>query len=283
VETVDSLSTAPNTRQAVAIAADAAGNAYVAYLDGSWYLWLGERKKGSTTWKLSTISTGMARAPAIALDGNGGLHIAWSDTDGGDGILKHSYRAATDQSFTTETVDPQLGAGYWTALAIDAAGALQLAEVVSTGTMTDDVSLATKASGGTWSVSKVGEVSLPTEVKVALDAQGAPQLAWTDPDLRAVRHAWKPGAQWQMESVSEGDVKDSAAIAFLSGLPHLAYSDGQSAVQHAWQSGSSWQTEQVNVDGTMIALVGDGQGGLRMSFRDGTSGAVRYAYFGPSP
>ena len=280
-ETIESLTSAVYARQSVAIVANANGDAFVAYVDGSADLRLGERKKGVTGWTRSTIATRTMRAPSIGLDAVGTLHLVWGD-DGGAGKLMHAVRPSGATSFTTETADAQSGAGYGTSMAPDASGRLFVAEIVW-GSVKDGIALAQEGAAPPFTVDPVGTVTSSIDVSLALDAGGSPRVAWTDSDQSVLRLAKHVAAGWQVEDVLAGSVQESSAVAVALGEVHLAFSDSDGAVRHAFLSQGAWTSEVVSAGGTGISMLVDAGGRLRMRFRDGTSGAVRYAYFTPDP
>ncbi len=147
------------------------------------------------------------------------------------------------------------------------------------------VEYATNADGAV-RVEPVG--SGPTDYEfatsVALDARGAPAVAYYDSKERQLELARRGDSGWAIEVVDDqGDAGRYPALAFApDGGPHIVYfvADGQNAgtIRHAWQEGQVWRYETIDRleevrtgrvgARKLVALAFDADGRMHIAYTD---------------
>ena len=207
-------------------------------------------------WQVQTVD---ARGDAgyttsLALDANGYPHISYNRRiRGPNGTVSYlMYTRWDGVRWRTETVRGNVFSK--SSLALDAAGNPHIAFRMGTSAVVGYAHW----DGGAWQVQSVDQVSFPQTFglgSLALDANDNPHIVYNtfnngsgNPEL--LKHAYWDGAAWQVQTVDNGLVYDSALALDANGAPHAGYairSDFDTYVlKYAFWDGLVWQTEIVD-------------------------------------
>ena len=232
-----------------------------------------------TVEELSSMAPGNVSGTDVAVDGGGGLHVAWvADT----GVW---YASGDGTSFSVERVRPlreplgQAGALGPPAIALHDAGEPAVAFVDATGGRAE-VTLAVR-SGGSWEsevVAAAGGSAGPAGVAIV---DGEPVVAFLDGGTPTVARRTADG-EWGTEAIEAR--ADAAAFSFAGGPDgglYAAYAMG-GEVRVAASDGGGWRASTVaSADGTTsrTGVAVDGQGTVWVAWDDGRG--VHLASGGP--
>jgi hypothetical protein len=268
-----------------AMARDAAGTLHILYQDApplgpvpqaGVLKHAAQAGAGWATEVLDTLGTSVLSTVGLAAAPDGSLHAGYSAW--GDWKLHHavwsgagwSFEVAETNALDTETV----------AIAADSSGKVHLLY-----NYYQQILYATNASG-TWvreAVDTMGVIGDAPIGSIAVDAGGVVHVAYYDNTNFDLKHAWRSGGVWQLETLdSAGDVGGTPSIALGgSGEVHIAYSDATSGhLKHATNASGSWVLETVdpapNV-GMASSIVLSPAGDIHLSYVDGAAGGIKYA------
>jgi hypothetical protein len=283
VEAVAGVNDLSQVTQVVDLAVTSAGDPIVLHRSGSpGPLMLGERKGGG--WSSTTVDSGAARAPAIALEAGGRVHVAYLIA-GTDFDLFHATREATGGAWTRESALATISAdGVNTALSLDGSGKPWIAvNIFQIGPNFDSDAIRLYShTGASWTnVTVESGLSYGLGLRLSVDAASAPHLAYVDLDGASLRYAVGDGGTWKLSDVSMGSVADEGQGLSLTaaGVPHLAFVTGTSSLRHASPGAAGFEVELLDSDAAGVALAVDARGWPRMAYRT-TAGALRCAWWG---
>jgi hypothetical protein len=235
-----------------------------------------------TVWHLETIANptgGDARdLSALALDSADQPHIIYFD----DGLV-HAWHDGAD--WQTEPVDSGVNLLGSPSLALD--GADQAHISYFDGYIAYDLKYAARSGSG-WHIETIDE-SGGWHSSLALDDAGRPHVSYFVNG--SLRYTWFDGAQWQMKTITSGDITTTGwgtALALEDGTGHarVLYRSTESSIRLANWDGVTWQSETVAFSrdtGLSTALVLDGSDrphisyygdGLRYGWYDGATWQV---------
>ena len=186
------------------------------------------RPSGNTTFQITQIDvpTNCSLKTALALDGAGGVHIAY---EGDSYHLRHAYKPA-GLPWRAETVDSMntTSQGGEASIAVGSDGTVHIAYHVFQSASNKFLYYAAKPVGGTWSIAAIDATSDWTgrHTSIALDSQGAIHVGYVDHANDRLRHAYRsPGAgSWVRETVDTAAVVDgTSTTTSLPGLLGIAY------------------------------------------------------------
>jgi hypothetical protein len=261
------------------IAVDAAGVVQIAYLS-RFGLRYASRGASAATWSAATVDAqalaGNQRfdGPALALGSDGRPRIAYRRlADGGAAPVALATRGSVGWSFDLTGIAGRVGPR---SLAIDAAGTARLAT-------TDDLGQAAvvwqRATGG-WA--RLYSQSLaPTRGEgppLALDAAGAPRMAWWQRDApttdtaATLRWAASGASGWRAETVATvGSPGFGVAVAIAGDVARVAALDdrGRLRLYTRDAAGGAWTVETPDPRPEALATV---------DFAIGTDGQLRVVY-----
>ncbi len=193
--------------------------------------------------------------------------IAYHDYDAGRLVLARG--SAGD--WTTETLDTgPRGNGRYTALAIDAKGAMHVG--FARGDLAgSDLAYATDESGA-WTVETVDADGRNGEgASITIDDAGTVHLAYIrrDVDGGQVRHASRTGGAWTVETIPLPDgARDVALASATGGGLHLVWSGVDDGALHHATDGDGWTDEAVDDSGIVR--------GVALAIGEGTACHVAY-------
>jgi plastocyanin len=224
---------------------------------------------------------------SIAIDGNGGLHVAWVSNTG----VWYAHNM-DGTSFTASQVEKaridQRGPIGQPSIAVDAQGAPWIAYTRTTA-RGQDVVVATQ-NGSSWSTDVVATVPLqaggsqPGRTAIAATSDGRPVVVFSDASrIQAAASDPENGwVQWDVESGAAGAGVSLAADA--DGTLHAAYYAGDEIHVATSKDGASWQTASVasvgsgdNVDGRATGVGVDDQGTTYVTWYDPATDDVHLA------
>jgi len=204
--------------------------------------------------EVGSITPENVNGTAIAIDGSGGLHVAWAADTG------LWYAENTGGSFTAtlvQEVRPRLrvaGPLGAPALAVTSNGTPWLAYTLTTA-LGQEVTVTTPV-GGAWSADVVATVPLraggapSSRVAVGLTGNGLPVVVYADGS--GVRAATRGGGEeggWQYSTVERGADGFGLSLAATDGL-HVAYYAGGEVRTAVSAEGTAWRAESVAPVGT---------------------------------
>ena len=173
------ISNAPLFSEKGRVAVDSTGDIHVVWQDDRQSfddpdIFYSVRASNGGAWStpLNLSNSGSARSPALALGGNGVLHVLWADTEGLRYINKQP-----GASWSTPN-SPFTSKGDYPALAADVAGTLHAIWRDSTSRSIFYVS---RSPGGDWSTTEdisQGAMDGWCNLAIALDPQGYPHVVW---------------------------------------------------------------------------------------------------------
>ena len=132
---------------------------------------------------------------------------------------------------------------------------------------------------GRWRIEVVDSEPSNSYNSLALDGSGRPHISYYDTNNLDLKHAWRDGTGWQIETVdSEGQVGLHTSLDVdAAGYPHISYfkcgDDCNSGeLKYAWQDASGWYSETVDTGGATLSVRGftslalDGDGHAHISY-----------------
>jgi hypothetical protein len=269
--------TTTTTWRDVAIAADAAGHAYLHqsfgdagpggifrndYLTnagGSWFA----QPVGHPAW----VSAG------IALDATGTPHLGWLDTPG----VSHAVLASGN--WTIQVADTS--AWCKSAFALDAAGRPHLAyEALAPAAV---LRYASRASGA-WATADVGVAgaggcSNTGGLSLVVDAAGAAHVAWSgDYPAYGLQYATNRGGTWVVTTLDTPYITSVSLAVDAQDKAHIAYTDNAGNLKYARDAMGAWVVDVLVSSGApgRAALAVDAGGYVYVSYVDGQYGELRY-------
>ncbi|MGH2660579.1 MAG: cupredoxin domain-containing protein [Actinomycetota bacterium] len=233
--------------------------------------------------EVGSITPENVNGTAIAIDGSGGLHVAWAaDT----GVW---YAENTGGSFTAtlvQEVRPRLrvaGPLGAPALAVTSNGTPWLAYTLTTA-LGQEVTVTTPV-GGAWSADVVATVPLraggepPSRVAVGVTGTGRPVVVYANGS--AVQAATRGGGEeggWQYSTVDRSADAFGLSLSAAGGRLHVAYYARGEVRTAASAGGTSWRTDTVAPVGT-----GGSQDGRSTGTVADEAGTVFVAWYDPGP
>ena len=186
------------------------------------------------------------------------------------------------------TVDPEEGSGKFNSLAVDAKGHLHLAyanvSAVTAGLrygFWDGQSWKTQVVDGP---EKNGGDSVGYSVRLALDRDGNPHIAYMNESTPTLKYAVRKNGTWSIEAVDRlGAVgyPDRDGITLNEqGEPYISYFDaGRGLLKLAHRENHRWMGEVIDGNGAgSNSSVQIGGGSIWISYADGSAGALKVAH-----
>ncbi len=189
-------------------------------------------------------------SPSLAIDANGFPHISYGRLyQGTDGDVSYLHYARWDGiRWHNEVVANSVSE---TAVALDSNGNPHIAYINGQG----DLLRYATWNGTTWQVQDIEQVGFPQTIalgSLALDANNHAHISYnsfsnSSPEPELLKYAHWNGAAWQIQTVENGLVYDSALAVDSSGMPHLSYAFREEldtyVLKYAVWNGSTWQIE----------------------------------------
>jgi hypothetical protein len=232
------------------MALDSHQRPHVVFLDGQ----LKYAHWDGTSWKAEAIHLGaklIEYYTSIALDSEDHPMITYYEifsNSSADAVLRLRSVKFTGQSWELNTVDRGLGSGKFNSMAIGKDGVPQIA-YANVHDETAGLRYA-RRNGNLWET-KVLENQYMLSVKLVLDKDNNPHIAYTDAMNAAVKYARLRAGNWQLHVV---DRMDRAAFPDRHGMaldddgnPYISYYDeGLGALKVAHLEGEKWMAEVVD-------------------------------------
>jgi hypothetical protein len=224
-------------------------------------------------WVAETVAPGGSSGAPLAIDGCGGLHLAWTEFQ-----VFHAYRPPGG----AWTITPRSASmADSPSLALDPSGGVHLSYYDST------LVHAFRSPGGEWSAETVD--TLPeTEggTSMAVDPSGGLHVAYCGEATRALNYASRsPGDTWAVRALDTAAYHGASASLAVDAcgdvnVAYLNVSHEDSTVKYARRaSDGDWQVETIDglTSGQFVGLTVDTHGGVHVAYWD-TAGGLHYAY-----
>jgi len=226
--------------QYTSLAYDGSGTLHMSYFNQNDGLKLAHLS--GTSWTTETVDPGfnVGGFSSLKIDGNGNPAISYFSYPASSGRLKYAYLSGS--TWVIDDVILVSSSSGYTSLAFDSLGYPWISYTVDAATPYPALWLAHKDGSG-WHMESVdvGDGYLGTSL--AFDSSGIPHVTYVS-DTWTLKHAWKSGTMWTIETVDTGGVSSSSLAFDSSGNPHVGYgTDG--GLKHAWKSGTTWTIETV--------------------------------------
>ena len=236
-------------------------------------------------WSIEILDTDstVAGTTSIAVDDDGGVHIAYLDVNGGNDRLRYAFLG--DEGWNFSTID-EGRTGWHCSLRLDPSGAPH----VSHYAFSDGDLRYSSLDEGEWTtevVDAAGAVGRKSSLR--FDAQGRPRISYHDTSNDDLKYAAHNGSSWSIEVVDSTDaVGDYTALVLdADGNPRIAYylivdalgSTGGD-LRYAVHDGDAWEIETVDAEGVVgpfVAQVMDADDVAHLSYRDQSNGRLKYA------
>jgi hypothetical protein len=295
--------TAPGRQTLVPVAAyDATGRAYVAYtalVTGLVPYWPEAVVRDGAAWSAPVrigVDTAQVRPARIAAAGDGHAALAILDVTGGGSALSVS-RYADGRWTDPVRLSDAGGATAGISLVVTPAGEVHAAWVEGGSRVR-----AARFASGLWSTADVASVTTAQVTHLALDAAGAPILAWTDAHQTA--EGWfvarRSGAGWSAPALAAypGASDAGSALVLQDAQPLLVWArtlavgpNPSALVEAARYDGSGWgAVERVAAvprvgdvdaaalgDGSALAVWVSGPGGIDYDVRAASRSAAGWS------
>ena len=252
------------------------------------------RRIGPDYWQKETVAAvGSVTGPSLAANGSGAIYVAFVES--GSGLLKVAVRQ--DQGgWQVEDVDGGAGspAVWYPWVAVGSDGSPVVAYFVGTA---GQVRLRFAGRGAdSWRAETAAVLTgqIAYYCSVAVTPAGMPIIAYRDPALGCLRHAWKSGDAWRTQTIDAADgsgVRPCLRLDALGNL-HAAYVDAaDGGVRFAWTLIPLSVTDaKVMPDGRTVQLSGvvassgadDLASAVYVQEAD-RSGGIRLRFTGPVP
>lgn len=236
VETVEDVGWLPDH---VSLCRDASGRMCVAYCrtSGDQVMVRFARRLGTNNWSKETVaSVGSVTGPSIAVDGTGTPHIAFVDS-----ATRRLMVAARRGSpgWTVEEVDggPAAPAVWYCWLTTGPDGRPAAAYFVSSGGQVR-LRFAVRSEAG-WQTETAAVLSgaVAYSCSAVVTPGGLPIIAFRDPASGSLKHAWKSGGVWRVQTIDAAPGAGARTCLRLDavGNVHAAYVDSSAGdVRFAW-------------------------------------------------
>ncbi len=260
----------------------ACGFHYDAFSEGGNYLRYAYNPSplGAGPWTVRTAdpNPNTGAYASIALDPGGQPHIAYFE-GGLDQNLKHAWFDPAFNAWRTERVDVSGNEGQFTSIAVNEAGTVYIAYFDASA---GGLKLATKPSGGSWSLALV-DTAGTVGPYAAISTHDGLRIAYYDLTHRDLKFAKWNGGGWTITRVdSVGDVGRYVSLAAGDEETFIAYYDVTHGDLKVASSTNDVSWLVLTVDsagdvgaGTSVAV--DGHGRPHVLYYDKTNGDLLYA------
>ncbi len=232
------------------------------------------QKAEALTWVIQSVDADgqdVGDGADHALDSLGRPHISYHYIDYLGHPNQYGIRHAwwDGVMWNVEMVDPDVGLGLPTSIAIDSLDRAHISYYTEAG---EDLRYASW-TGSTWNLETVDSAGDVGDCSShVLDSLDRPHIAYRDRTNDILKYAWWDGAQWKIETVDSAGPWDCATDLALDSLgrPHIAYVGSNSTdVKHTWWTGSVWNNETIDSGdpaGSSISLALDSLDRPRVSY-----------------
>ncbi len=224
---------------APALTVDGAGTLHAAWYDnsaGNLDVFYASKQADAAAWSSAvnvSHTPGGSYWPAIAVDGQGNVHVAWDDSGVNREILYVIKPAGSATWTAPANISNSAGTSRLVALAADAAGNVHAVWNDDTPGNAEIYYALRPAGGTTWTAPVVIAATADTawSPAIALDAAGAVHVAWHDftPGVTEIYYATKPpGGAWSSPANVSRTIGASYSPALLAdsrGWLHLVWTD----------------------------------------------------------
>ena len=277
IQTVDDLG---NVGQYASLALDSAGNPHMSYYDAVTGALRYARQTGRG-WDVQTVDSqgGVGAHSSLVLDSADKPHISYCRYDAVDQTCSGLKYAHYDGSaWITMTVDPAIGTGQYSSLALDYFAQPHIGYYDSAGGVLRYAHL----SGTVWlseTVDSAGNAGLYTSL--ALDSIDKPHISYQEAASGVLRYAHLSGTVWLAETVDSalGVGEYTALILDSADNPHMSYYAAHGALRYARWTGGGWDIQTVDSEnaGQYSSLALDKSDQPHISYYDAANGALKYA------
>ncbi len=241
---------------------------------------------GFANWHIETVDEGtgdenVGTYTSIAIDASNYAHISYYDHT--NDKLKYAYEDAG--GWHTETVSGAGILGLTTSIALDSDGYPHISYHKFTIASGDELKYAYKDVDG-WHFEVVDdgfEFTWDPNCSIVLDASNNPHIAYWKTDVFGIKHAYKNGGGWILETV-DGLGTYCGSIALNSdGYPCVSYRGNAGGLRYAYKDVGGWNTASVGpVDSVSTAidshLALDSNDCPHIVYNNGNTNDLMYAY-----
>jgi hypothetical protein len=212
---------------------------------------ISSQKAEALTWVIQSVDADgqdVGDGADHALDSMGRPHISYHYIDYLGHPNQYGIRHAwwDGAMWNVEIVDPDVGYGIETSIAIDSLDRAHISYYTEAG---NDLRYASW-TGSIWNLETVDSVGDVGDCSsLILDSLDRPHIAYHDWTNHFLKYAWWDGAQWKIETVDSAAPYDCATDLALDSLgrPHIAYTGSNGTdIKHTWWTGSVWNNETID-------------------------------------
>jgi hypothetical protein len=259
------------------LALDTGGRPHLVYSDRSGALRYARREPGG--WRVETYERAFGGSQGLAVGPDGTVHVLFyhSGPPYMDGALRYARRDPAG-GWTIELVVEEIDTGAHHGLALDATGVLHAS--IGAGPFAAARMRYGRRDPGGWTIEPVGTFGAARDDAIALDAAGAPRIAYFDAAGSNLMYARRVEASWRVETVDETGLTGQAPSLAIGagGEPRIVYSGDQhrgEGLKHARWDGGRWTFEILDPAGSLASLAIDAAGRAGVAYT--AAGEIRYA------
>jgi len=139
-----------------------------------------------------------------------------------------------------------------------------------------------------WNFETIDNISMESDylrhtmTKIKLDSTGSPHICYFDESADALKHAYKVGSEWVIESIANGSAYDISMAIDSNDKIYLSYFNTSGKdLMVSQKDGDNWYTialDKGGIVGKSTSIAIDSNDCAHISYYDETNGNLKYAY-----